>query len=343
MRMKWNSILSVFTLAGTCLLALLINPTIDVGAAATSATEASTEGTLLADLVAFEEHVGQITDRVIGATVAITLGRNEGTGVIVSPDGYIVTVGHVFLDDKRIRARVILSDGRRVWADALGCNYTRDYGLLKLDGDGPWPYVEMGTSADLEVNDPCFAVGHTGGHDRQRTASLRWGQIQSTQGRFLQSDCAINKGDSGGPLFDFDGRVIGIHSRIYPPLDENYHVPIDACRDSWDRLIDPEIQRWTESRSWRGSGFRGNGAFMGVNLRDKDGCFVDGVTPNFPAEKAGIKAGDFIIEMDDRTITNRLDLTRTLSRKRPGDVISVIVLRGQEQLTLELKLARRPN
>lgn len=357
--MTWNGVIPMTSLVGTCLLALVVNPTINIGAAtgltassfvtssligssptasiagSTAAVEA--EATLLADLVAFENHVGEISERVIAATVAVTLGRNEGTGVIVSPEGHILTVGHIFTSRNDVRARVILSDGRRVWAQPLGCNYTRDYGLLKLDGDGPWPHVEMGSSADARVDDPCFAVGHTGGLSRDRSAVLRWGQVQSTSGRFLRTDCAINKGDSGGPLFNYDGEVIGIHSRIYPPLDENYHVPIDICRDNWSRLIDPAIDRWNESRWPR------NTPFIGVRFsNDEFGCLIHEVKAGFPAEAAGMKAGDHVLQFDGKTVTDRDDLASMIGRKRPGNTVTMIVLREGKQVELKVTLTRRP-
>ncbi len=357
-----TKLITAVTLAGSCLLGIAFNPTFGVpsagvaiaiaGAAPAVAADpeadvVETVADTLADLRAFERRTARITGRMLAATVSVSLGANEGSGVIVSPDGYVLTVGHVFEPPDLSRATVRMADGRRIGARALGCIFDRDIGLLKLDDAGPWPYAEMGSIESLEEGSPCFALGHTGGYDPHRPAVLRAGQISAFQsprrgwsrGRFLESSCIINKGDSGGPLFDADGNVIGIHSRIYERLHQNLHVPIDVGHDNWDRLVAGE--RWRERAP--STRFRRDSPYFGVQVQNIDGkCVVDSVVPGLPAHRAGIRSGDVITRLGSTPIRSTESLTYRLQRMRVGGTVDVAVQREGEIVEIEVALERRP-
>jgi len=189
-----------------------------------------------------------VAARVLGATVGIinqslaTNGRlGEGSGVVVSEDGLIVTVGHVIAKPGN-ELTVIFPDGRRASAKALGVNYFRDAGLARLE-PGKWPHVEMGHSDDIKPGTWCVALGHPGGIQQGRTPPIRLGRVlNSGRGsKFLVTDATVISGDSGGPLFDLEGRVIGVHSNIGIQVNQNQHVPIDAYREKWDALVKGEV------------------------------------------------------------------------------------------------------
>ncbi len=334
MRLLLSRGFAAFTLAGTCCLALAVSP----GAVAPKA-----DSELLTELAAFEQHLTSLSEKLLDATVGITIGANEGSGVIVTPDGYVLTVAHVFLRDSKRRyenVRIRMRDGSLVrGAKALGCSTTSDYGLVKLpERSEPYPYAELGSTKDLAVNDIVLGTGHTGGFDEDRNAVLRFGRLLSKRGAFIRSDCKINKGDSGGPLFDYDGRVIGIHSRIYPPLAANLHVPIDKCVENWERLVSGE--RWSE-RSRSRSGYRSR-AILGVTVMDSPlvpGCLVQDVHTDMPAEGAGVESGDIIVGVDGREVTSHDDLTRILARRRPGQTVEVEIRRGDDVLEFKIELA----
>lgn len=343
-------LITAVTLVGSCLLGIAFNPTFGfptaglsrapIALAAISAPEAST-AELLAGLRAFERRAAQLSDRMLAATVSISIGQNEGSGVIVSEDGYVLTVGHVFESDSS-RATVRLADGRRVGARALGCVFDRDFGLVKLDDEGPWPYAEMGSTEALSEGSPCFALGHTGGYDHARPAVLRAGRVSdlrsSWRGWFVETSCVINKGDSGGPLFDADGNVIGIHSRIYERLHQNLHVPIDVCKENWDRLVAGD--RWEERPRSR---FRRSTPYFGVQVRNLDGqCVIDSVVPGLPADRAGMQGGDVIARLGSNPIRSMEDLTYRLQRMRVGGTVDVLLERGGETVEVEVELERRP-
>ena len=203
------------------------------------------DATTVAVLKRVEAKSRAVASRVLGATVGIInqgLAGNghlgEGSGVVVSEDGLILTVGHV-IAQPGCDLTVIFPDGRRVAAKGLGANFARDAGLAKITEPGKWPHVEMGHSSDLTPGTWCMALGHPGGIQQGRTPPIRLGRIlNSGKGaKFLVSDATVISGDSGGPLFDLEGRVIGIHSNIGMYVDQNRHVPIDVYREQWNDLV----------------------------------------------------------------------------------------------------------
>ncbi len=201
--------------------------------------------TTVATLKRVEAKSREVAARVLPATVGIINqglageGRlGEGSGVVVSEDGLIVTVGHVVAKPGN-ELTIIFPDGRRATAKALGANFSRDSALAKITDPGKWPHVEMGHSADIKPGTWCMALGHPGGIQQGRTPPIRLGRIlNSGKGaRFLITDATVISGDSGGPLFDLDGRVIGVHSNIGMNVNQNQDVPIDVYRDQWDDLL----------------------------------------------------------------------------------------------------------
>ena len=203
------------------------------------------DATTAAVLKRVEAKSRAVAARVVGATVGIinlSLAGNgrmaEGSGVVVSEDGLILTAGHVS-GQPGSDLTVIFSDGRRAAAKSLGANFARDSGLAAFVMAGKWPHVEMGRSDDIQPGTWCMALGHPGGIQQGRTPPLRLGRVLNSgkDARFLVSDATVIFGDSGGPLFDLDGRVIGIHSNIGMNVNQNRHVPIDVFREQWNDLL----------------------------------------------------------------------------------------------------------
>ena len=207
---------------------------------------------------------------------------------------------------------------------------------MKITQAGEWPYVEMGNSTDLRPGQWVLGLGHPGGYRKDRPAVLRIGRVLTSSPNLITTDCTLVGGDSGGPLFDLDGRVVGIHSRIGASTLANIHVPVDTFAQTWDRLAAGE--------SW-GDRFAAGprGPMLGViGETHVSGCRVTEVVPDGPAAKAGLKAGDVIARMDGRTVEGIDGLVQLIVRRRAGQEVTLQVLRGEETLEIKATLARRP-
>jgi serine protease Do len=289
--------------------------------------------TSVADLMAIERHVKKLVDRVTDCTVGIRIGRAAGSGVIVSRDGYVLCAAHVGGRPGR-RVTFILPDGREVRGTTLGSNRDLDASLMKITDEGEWPFAEMGKLELVKSGDWCIAVGHPGGFQRNRTPVVRLGRIILARQQVVQTDCVLIGGDSGGPLFDMDGRVVGIHSRIGTSSSWNFHVPISAYHDDWDRLL--------ASDDWGGDDKGTTGAIMGVSGDSHpEGCRITDVAPGLPAHKADIRIDDVITKFDGRSVDGFNGLVELITRKKPGDEVEVDILRGEKSIKKTVKLIGR--
>jgi serine protease Do len=291
----------------------------------------------VADLRALQAQVEAIVTKVTPAVVGLRVERGQGSGVIISDDGYVLTAGHV-ANKPNLDVRVVLADGKTVRGKTLGVNHAIDSGLVKISdpppGGGKWPFVEMGLSGALHKAQWCIALGHPGGFKLGRTAPLRLGRILDTRGTVIRTDCTLVGGDSGGPLFDLDGKVIGIHSRIGNSVNDNMHVPIDTFRDTWQRLASAE--------EWGQPMFKPRPYSGIVPDQEAPNCRVAKVDVDSPAERAGFKPGDIITSFDAKPIENLAQFSTQLSSHKPDDQVIIQVLRDDKPITLKVVLVRRP-
>jgi len=289
----------------------------------------------LADLKAMEQHVQKVVEKVLPCTVNVRDGGGQGSGVIVSADGYVLTAGHVSREAGRT-VDLTLSDGRKVKAKTLGANHNIDSGLMKIIDPGKWPYAEMGKSADLKPGQWVVTTGHPGGYNANRGTVVRLGRVLRSATEFVRTDCTIVGGDSGGPLFDLNGKVVGIHSRIGAQLSANIHVPVDTYRDTWERLVKAEV--------WGRFGFPdlANMPYMGIEgENDAKEARITKIVPNSPAAKAGLQVDDVITMFDGKKIGVYDDLRPVIRAKKIGDTVAIVVRRGKETVKVELKLGKR--
>ena len=283
------------------------------------------------DLKAIQEQVRKVLEKVIPCTVGIRIGAAQGSGVIVSKDGYVLTAGHVSGTPGK-DCQIVLPDGKTVKAKTLGLNKAIDSGMIKIVEEREWAFVDMGTSGDLKPGAWCIATGHPGGFKTGRSPVVRVGRILNNSKSAMTTDCTLVGGDSGGPLFDMQGRVIAIHSRIGGTITANVHVPIDTYRETWDRLVKAE--------SINGMGTPE--AYLGVQGDpDGKGCVIAGVQPASPAEKAKLQANDVILKMDGQKVETFDDLGGLIKKKKPGDEVTLDVRRGEENLSLKVKLGTK--
>jgi S1-C subfamily serine protease len=192
----------------------------------------------VADLRAMQSHVQKLTEQLGKYTVGVTVGQAQGSGVIISKDGFVLTAAHVAGKPNQ-PVVFTLNDGREVNGKTLGLNKSWDAGLMKIEEAGEYSFAEMGASEALKEGQWCLATGHPGGYQEDRGVVLRVGRVillPNNESKAITSDCTLVGGDSGGPLFDMEGRVIGINSRIAGQLVANMHVPVSTFKETWERL-----------------------------------------------------------------------------------------------------------
>ena len=189
------------------------------------------------ELREIEEHVQKVVEKVMPAVVGIRVGPGQGSGVIISEDGLILTAGHVSGTPKQTAYIRLFQSKAEIKGKTLGQNTGIDSGMVKITGEGKYPFLEMGKSSELKKGQWVMAIGHPGGFRPNRPPVVRLGRILQVTNFLIQTDCSLVGGDSGGPLFDMQGRVIGIHSRIGgSQITENVHVPIDTFRHDFAKL-----------------------------------------------------------------------------------------------------------
>ena len=292
----------------------------------------------LADVKQREQQAKLAVKRVMPATVCVTDGIGFGSGVVVSEDGYVLTAGHVLLTDGK-ELSLIFPDGRKVKAKRLGKNLNADAGMIKIVENGKWPCVELGDTASIKRGDWCIALGHSGGYVLGRRPPVRMGRVLHSNERRLVTDCALVGGDSGGPLIDLNGQLIGIHSSIGGSIAENRHVAIHVFQDDWDKLA--RGQTWGDLAELEKP--LPNGPVLGVRLnKDVDGrAEVLSVSTGSAAEKAGIQAGDVIVSFDNEPIVDWQHLIDAIADKQTEDKVRLKVQREKIFVDLTVQLSRR--
>ena len=286
----------------------------------------------LADLRSIETHVQQLVSRVSPAVVAVSVGGSTGSGVVISEDGLVLTAAHV-CDRPGREVLFIFPDGKRAHGKTLGTDHERDAGLMKIADPGPWPHAVVGYLDQARLGDWVLALGHPGGFDPQRSMVVRMGRIIRLASAMLQTDCTLIGGDSGGPLFDMHGHVVGIHSRISSAIAENFHVPITTYHDTWDRLVKGES--WGDQRPrqqpWVGA----------WGLDHPEGCRLELVHRNGPGERAGLKVGDIVTKINGKPVKDYNSFAESVSQTNIGDEALIEFKRGDKAMSLKVTVEQR--
>ncbi len=290
------------------------------------------------DLEAIQSALIAALPKTRSATVGIELEEGFGTGVIVSADGLILTAAHVSAGVNK-KITVVLEDGTKLKAKTLGLNSDTDAAMIRITEPGTWPFVEVDRSDSARLGDWVFALGHSGGFDKNRGLVTRLGRLVRMANSTFQSDCMLIGGDSGGPLFDLQGRLVGINSRVGDKAQENMHVPMSEFVGKWDVMLKGEFlgEGPFAKKPVKGSGFLG----LATDARTEGGLKVTKVGKKSPAETAGLKEGDVILKLNDTPLAKREDLQNLLKEMADGDEITLDLLRGGKNETLTLNLGAR--
>ena len=292
--------------------------------------------------------------------------EGAGSGFVIDEKGYILTNFHVVGDAQSIE--VILGDQSRYPAKFIGADQRNDVALIKIDPKGkPVPALPLGDSSVLQVGQKVLAIGNPFGFQSTLTTgviSALGRTVQTSQTTFIdeaiQTDAAINRGNSGGPLIDSHGQVIGINSAIYTPTGTTagigFAIPINSAkRIAHDLMTDGRVHQ----------------AFLGINtlavggnlaealdLPANEGLLVESVSRGGPAATAGVRGGDravragmqritiggdLVVAVDGQKVASPFDLNIILNRKRPGDTVTLTIYRGGKKIDVPVRLAERPN
>jgi serine protease Do len=209
--------------------------------------------------------------------------------------------------------------------------------MIRLDPhveDGqevPWPFAPLAAATELKPGTWCLAMGHPGGYQKGREPVVRLGRVTAVDSKGVTTDCKLVGGDSGGPLFDLTGAVIGIHSRIGTQLTKNVHVPVGSFLETWERLASGEV--WGSLAEIVGQ------TVLGVyGATDSDEARIRGLMPGSPAEQAGLQPGDLVTRFGGRAVDRFTTLQQMVRNRQPGEEVEIEVQRDGQPLTLSLVL-----
>jgi serine protease Do len=267
-----------------------------------------------------------------------------GSGFVIDPSGIVVTNNHVIGDANDIV--VIFTDGRKLKAKIIGKDPKVDVAVLKVDSDKPLKTVKFGDSDKMRVGDGVMAVGNPFGLGETVTAGIVSARNRNIDNGpyddFLQTDAAINKGNSGGPLFNMQGEVIGINTAILSPSGGSIGIGFATPANSVLPVID-QLEKYHETRrGWLGVRIQpvDDAIAESLGLGAARGALVAGVDDNGPAKPAGILAGDVIVKFDGKDIKESRDLPRLVAAMPVGRAVEVVVIRKGQEMTKTVTLGR---
>jgi serine protease Do len=268
--------------------------------------------------------------------------QSLGSGFIIDPDGLVVTNNHVIAEADEVT--VTLNDGSKLPAKVLGKDTKTDLALLKVESSKPLVAAQWGDSDHTRVGDWVLAIGNPFGLGGSVTAG-----IVSARGRdinagpyddFIQTDASINRGNSGGPLFDLDGRVIGINTAIFSPTGGSVGIGF-AIPSSLARNVIEQLKEYGRTRrGWLGVRIQSvtDEIAESLGLKSAKGALVAGVSDNGPAKEAGIQQGDVILRFDGKEVEEMRSLPRIVAETRIGKDVDVRLWRKGREVALKVKI-----
>lgn len=287
-------------------------------------------------------------------------GNSLGSGFLISADGYIVTNNHVVSAGTRNAVvesiKVTMNDGREMTARLIGRDVESDLAVLKIEGND-LPFVRLGGSENARAGDWVVAIGNPFGFGGTVTSGIISSVLRVTDqnagfstayNRFIQTDASINRGNSGGPLFDLNGNVIGINSQIYSPTGTNVGIGFAIPADEALPIIETLRKGETIQRGYLGIGFQPLTPELaaGLNLPSdarNAGEIVSSIQPGQPAANAGLRPGDVIVRIDNQDVSAERPLSYLVGNVRPGTTIPIEFFRDGRRQTVRVRVATRPS
>jgi len=280
--------------------------------------------------------------------------QSLGSGFIISADGYVVTNNHVITPEGRAELEevtVTMPDGTEYAAEVVGKDADSDLAVLKIERSEPFPFVRFGDSSQSRVGDWVIAIGNPFGLGGTVTSGIVSAVLRSTgmgggaYDRYIQTDASINRGNSGGPLFDMQGNVIGINNAIFSPsggsVGIGFAIPAEIAAPLVQKLIAGEeilrgylgvqIQPMNEDLA------------AALDLPPNRGEFIQSVVPGEAAERGGLQAGDVVVKVNDQEVTPDQTLSFIVANIEPGVQVPVEIVREGQRRTVQVTVGRRPS
>lgn len=276
-----------------------------------------------------------------------------GSGFIISSDGFVVTNNHVVSPDNRATLEeitVTMPDGTEYEADLVGSDAQSDLAVLKIKANRSFPFVEFGDSSRTRVGEWVVAIGNPFGLGGTVTSGIVSAVYRNTgQGgaydRYIQTDASINRGNSGGPLFDMRGNVIGINNAIFSPSGGSVGIGFAIPAEIAEPIVEQLKSGEEIERGYLGVSIQpiNDDLADSLGLERNSGELVQIVTDDGPAKKAGLKAGDIIISVDGNDVSSDQTVSFLVANINPGETIPVTVLREGREVALNVTLGKRPS
>jgi Do/DeqQ family serine protease len=275
-----------------------------------------------------------------------------GSGVIISPEGYVLTNAHVIMDADKVN--ITMNDGTQYNnVKLIGYDKASDIGVLKMEAKKPLPYAVTGNSDELEVGSWVLAIGNPYGFNSSVTAGIvsakgrdlpvEHGNNYGDFSNLIQTDTAINPGSSGGALVNLYGEVVGINTAIISPngggsIGMGFSIPINNATSIMGQII----KHGKVIHGWLGIGMQKLTPELAGKFGVDKGVIISEIYRDSPAFKTGIKPGDIIVSIDKKEITGPSDIQKIVSYKKPGDKIEVNIIRDKKPLDINVTIEARP-
>jgi len=299
-----------------------------------------------------QQQIPEILKRFFGNQVIIPQQQAPqektayGSAFFISKDGYLLTNHHVVEDASKVT--IMFNDRRELDATVVGSDERTDVALLKVNGTN-FPSLRAGNVDQLRVGEPVLAIGSPFGFDYSASAGIVSAKMRNMMGEtsvpFIQTDVALNPGNSGGPLFNQQGEVVGVNSRIFSGtggyMGLSFSIPIDVAMDIADQLK----KTGKVTRSYLGFNLQDldRNLAESYNLPKPEGSLITNVQPNSPAEKAGLKAGDIILKFNGTPISRTSELLNYLNRTMPNQTVQLEILRDDKKRNISATLTTAPD
>ncbi|HUD29697.1 MAG TPA: Do family serine endopeptidase [Novosphingobium sp.] len=278
--------------------------------------------------------------------------QSLGSGFIVSADGYVVTNNHVITADGKGQVEsitVTMPDGTEYPAKLIGKDAASDLAVLKIDAKKALPFVKFGDSSHARVGDWVIAIGNPFGLGGTVTSGIISAVYRNTGAggaydRYLQTDASINRGNSGGPMFDMNGQVIGINNAIFSPTGGSVGIGFAIPAEIAAPLVQKLMKGQAIERGYLGVRIQALNEDLAdsLGIEHNKGEFIQAVEPDGAAAKAGMQAGDVVVKVDNKEVTRDQNLSYIVANTAPGSRIPVEVIRNGRRMTLNATVAKRP-